>query len=98
MIQRLLEGELRAASITTSAPSVRCRTQAANFSLRRRSAASEDMTTVSMLNWRKHSTIKARAGSFKFTRAVRAADFLVTGAGGIRDAKVFVMGWGSPLL
>src|ERR1700680_4414699 len=80
MTQRLFEGELRAASITASAPSPNPRTQASNFSLCRRSAASEDMTTVSILNCRKHSASRVLDDSFKPTSAVRAADLRTVGA------------------
>src|SRR5579864_3803747 len=91
MTQRLLEGDLRAASITASAPLARGRTHASNFSLCRRSAALDDMTTVSIPNWRKHSASRVREESFRSTRAVRAVDFRVTGGGGRTYADVFTM-------
>src|ERR1700678_388392 len=84
---RLLEGEVRAASMTTSAPEPRRITQASNFSRNRRSAAPDDTITVSMPNWRKHSASSAREVSLRSTRATRAADFLVeVGAGAVPKA------------
>src|ERR1035437_5352316 len=77
MMQRLFEGEDRAASITESAPSPRLSTQASNFSFFSRSAAFAVTTTVSMPNWRKPSASSAREGSSKPTSAVRAAAFRV---------------------
>src|ERR1700728_2837541 len=87
MMHRLLEGEERADSITASAPLPKLNTQASNFSLRRRSAASEEMTTVSMLNCRKHSASSAREGSFNPTSAVRAAALRTLGTGAKVVAK-----------
>src|SRR5579872_3957765 len=81
MTQRLFDGEERADSITTSAPSPRLRTQASNFSLCRRSAALAVMTMVSILNWRKHSESRAWDEGFNPTSAVRAADFRVVRIG-----------------
>src|ERR1700751_107788 len=81
MMHRLFEGEERAASIKVPAPLPRLRTQASNFSLRRRSAALEDMTTVSMLNCRKHSASTAVEDSFNPTSALRAAAFRPVRAG-----------------
>src|ERR1700689_2825932 len=85
---RLLEGEVRAASIMASAPGARWSTQASNFSWRRRSAALAETSTVSMPNWRKHSVSRAREDSLRSTRAARAAAFLVgrTGAGAVPKA------------
>src|SRR5216684_1623186 len=92
MTHRLLEGEVRAASITVSAPLPRFSTQASNFSLRIRSAAFADITTVSIPNCRKHSASKVRAESFRSTRAARAATFLMGEAEGRIGAKAFSMG------
>src|SRR5580692_1212995 len=84
---RLLEGEVRAASMTISAPVPKGTTQASNFSWRTRSAAPEDRSTVSIPNWRKHSCSRAREESFKSTKATRAAAFLVRmGAGAVPKA------------
>src|SRR5260370_786206 len=91
MMQRLFEGELRAASITASAPSPRASTQASNFSFFRRSAAFEVTITVSIPNWRKPSDRSARAGSFKPTSAVRATAFRLGGAGTKFVAKALSM-------
>src|SRR5579863_9036994 len=94
MTHRLFDGELRAASITASAPSPRFNTQASNFSRRKRSAAFDDIATDSMPYCRKHSTSSARADSFTSTSAVRAAAFRTRGAGGRTEAKVFSMSRG----
>src|SRR5580704_9822714 len=91
---RLFEGEVRAASITASAPGARLSTQASNFSRRRRSAALDDTITVSIPNWRKHSVSRNLADSFRSTRAARAVPFLV-GAGAKAVPKAFSMGLGS---
>src|SRR5947209_17585273 len=90
-MQRLLEGDFRAESMTASAPLARGRTQASNFSLARRSAALEDMTTVSIPNWRKQSASRDRAESFRSTSATRAETFLLTGGGGRTDDNDFSM-------
>src|ERR1039458_5370741 len=71
--------------MTSSAPGPRFRTQASNFSWRRRSAAPEDTNTVSMANWRKHSFSRNLEDSFRSTNAARAATFL---AGGVRAGAV----------
>src|SRR5271168_4696390 len=88
---RLLEGEVRAASMTVSAPEPRLITQASNFSWRRRSAALDDTSTVSMPNWRKHSVSSAREDSFRSTRAARAAAFLVEEVNAGEVPKAFCM-------
>src|SRR5579862_5109306 len=99
-MQRLLEGELRAASITASEVSTRGSTHASNFSLRMRSAALADTATVSIPNWRKHSLSNEREDSFKSTRAVRAEAFRrevpgkITGAENAGTAKAFSMSRG----
>src|ERR1700733_5370009 len=85
MTQRLLERELRAASITSSAPLERLSTQASNFSLCRRSAALAVTDTVSIPNCRKHSFRRERCGSLKPTKAARAV-FLRGRANGARTA------------
>src|SRR5580704_3195889 len=74
---RLLEGDVRAASMTASASGPRRMTHASNFSWRRRSAALAETSTVSMPNWRKHSVSSAREDSLRSTRAARAAAFLM---------------------
>ena len=79
MIMRLLEGELRAASITFSAAGLSFTTQASNFSLAKRSAAWPLMTTESIPNCLKHSARTARADSLTSTKAARAAAFRVGG-------------------
>src|SRR5437868_11431313 len=73
---RLLEADLRAASITASALGSRRTTQASNFSRFSRSTASSDMSTASTPNCRKQSARIVRAGSAISTRAARAAFFL----------------------
>src|ERR1700688_843828 len=88
-MMRLLEGELRAASIMASAPGPRLRTQASNFSWRRRSAELAEVTTVSMPNWRKHSVSKNLEDSLRSTSATRAAAFLVERAGATAVPIVF---------
>src|ERR1700693_682088 len=90
---RLFEGEVRADSITASAPGARWSTQASNFSRRRRSAALDDPITVSIPNWRKHSVSRNLADSFRSTRAARAVPFLV-GAGAKAVPQAFSMDWG----
>src|SRR5437764_8732645 len=75
MTQRLLEGDVRAASIRGPEPSFRLRTQASNFSLCRRSPDSPDIATVSMPNWRKHSANRVREALLRSTKAARAAAF-----------------------
>src|ERR1700677_2974890 len=94
---RLLEGEVRAASMSVSAPGARLMTQASNFSWRRRSAEPAEVTTVSMPYWRKHSVSRARDDSFRSTRAARAAPFL-TGVGARAVPKDFSMGSGAVFL
>src|SRR5258708_32963023 len=88
---RLLEGEVRAASMTFSAPGTRLRTQASNFSRRRRSTAPNDTITVSMPNWRKHSVSRFLADSFRSTRATRAVAFLPEGASARAVPNAFSM-------
>src|ERR1700727_839811 len=80
-MHRLFDGEFRAASMTRSAPSAKPRTQASNFSLVRRSTALEVTGTVSILNCRKHSAMRARVGSFNPTSAVLAAALRGGGVG-----------------
>src|ERR1035438_7516482 len=75
-----------------SAPGLRLRTQASNFSCRRRSAALEETKTVSMPNWRKHSVRRYRDDSLRSTRATRAVPFLVEGAGAKAVPKAFSIG------
>src|ERR1700691_3072340 len=87
---RLLEGEVRAASISFSAPGARFTTHASNFSWRKRSAEPAEVTTVSIPNWRKHSVSKNRDDSFKSTKAARAA-FLPVGVGARAVPKAFCM-------
>src|SRR5580765_4308242 len=94
MMQRLFDGDERAASITASAPSARLITQASNFSFFNRSAALAVTTTVSMPNCRNPSDSSARAGSFKPTSAVRAAAFLGIGEGAKGIAKALSIGFG----
>src|SRR5580693_10513897 len=91
---RLLEEEVRAASMTASAPEPRPITQASNFSWRRRSDALADTSTVSMPNWRKHSVSRAREDSFRSTRAARAAAFLVGEVNAGAVPKAFCMSGG----
>src|SRR5271170_1545460 len=93
-MQRLFDGDVRAASITVSAPSPRLSTQASNFSFFRRSAALAVTTTVSMPNWRNPSVNSVQAGWFKPTSAVRAAAFSVKGAGAKVVAKALSMSRG----
>src|SRR5580704_8091113 len=88
---RLLEGEVRAASMTAAVPVARLMTDASNFSWRRRSAALEDTSTVSMPNWRKHSVRRAREDSFRSTRAARADAFLVEEVNAGAVPKAFCM-------
>src|SRR4029077_7186463 len=76
--------------MTCSAPGARLRTQASNFSRRRRSAAPADTTTVSMPNWRKHSVSRYLEDSLRSTRATRAAAFL-EGMGAKAVPKAFSM-------
>src|ERR1700733_2111074 len=87
-MSRPLEGEVRAASITASAPGPRLVTQASNFSWCRRWAAIKDTGMVSIPNCRKHSVSKELEGSSRSTKAARAAAFLVgrTGAGAVPKA------------
>src|SRR6185437_5540242 len=73
---RLLEADLRAASITASALGSRRTTQASNFSRFSRSRAAADMSTVATPNCRKQSARIVRAGAAISTRAARAAFFL----------------------
>src|SRR5580704_8247653 len=80
--------------MTASAPGPRWRTQASNFSWRRRSAAPEETSTVSMPNWRKHSVSNAREDSLTSTRATRAATFLVEGVSAGAVPKAFSMSEG----
>src|SRR5690242_5010413 len=95
MTMRLLEGELRADSSTGCTSELRRRTQASNFSLRRRWAALGPMMTVSMLNWRKQSTRVTRAESLRSTRAIRAAAFLPVTRGAMELARDFsIILWG----
>src|SRR5260370_39337205 len=91
-MQRLFEGEERAASITASAPCPRLITQASNFSFLRRSAAFAVTITVSIPNWRKPSDSNARAASSRPTSAVRAAAFRTIGAGGKDVAQALSIG------
>src|SRR5882724_8029621 len=72
MTQRLLEGEVRAASMSGAELSFRLRTQASNFSLCRRSPDWLGIATVSMPNWRKHSASSVRDASLRSTNAARA--------------------------
>src|SRR5580700_1811136 len=88
---RLLEGEVRAASMKASAPGRRLSTQASNFSWRRRSTEPAEVTTLSMPNWRKHSVSRAREDSFRSTRAARAAAFLAGDVGAKAVPKAFSM-------
>src|SRR5581483_5376459 len=89
---RLLEGDVRAASMTSSAPGARCKTQASNFSDFRRSAIPPVMTTVSIPNWRKHSDKTVLAFSLRSTRAARAATFLEGGRGASTEPRALSMG------
>src|SRR5277367_2795339 len=81
-MQRLFDGELRAASMTGSMPSTRLTTHASNFSFTRRSVAVTGTGTHSMPNWRKDSASKARDGSSRPTNAVRVAAFRISDTGG----------------
>src|SRR5579862_1491909 len=94
MMQRLLEVDLRADSMTSSAPLPRFRTQASNFSFRRRSAALAVTITVSMLNWRKQSVRTARFDSFSPTSAARAAVFRTNEMGARVVAKALFIAIG----
>src|ERR1700722_13540293 len=76
-MQRLFDGEVRAASITGSAPSARLSTHASNFSLVKRSVALAATVIDSIPNCRKQSASNARDGSLRPTKAVRAAAFRV---------------------
>src|SRR5215469_5442611 len=97
-MQRLLEVEQRAASITASEPSARASTQASNFSLRSLSAAPERMATASIPNCLKHSESKTRGGSLSPTNAALAAAFRVTGKGARVVSKTLSISSGkSPL-
>src|SRR6266700_1156486 len=91
-MQRLFDGEERAASITASAPCPRLMTHASNFSFLRRSAAFAVTITVSIPNWRKPSDSNARAASSRPTSAVRAAAFRTIGAGEKDVAKALSIG------
>src|SRR5579872_80661 len=75
MIMRLFEGDVRADSITALAGGANFTTHASNFSLVSRSAAFPDITTLSIPNCRKQSTRSPLAGSFRSTKAARAAAF-----------------------
>src|SRR5208282_2720195 len=87
MMQRLLEGEMRAASITPAELSIKGSTQASNFSLLKRSAASTVTIVVSMANCRKHSDSRMQDCGSNPTRAARAAAFRVMGVGTRAVAK-----------
>src|SRR6516162_1393010 len=89
MTMRLLEAEVRAASMTASAPGPRFTTQASNFSLRRRSAALPDMGTDSMPNCRKQSVRMERVESLRSIMAMRAAAFFFWGMGARAVPKAF---------
>src|SRR5579862_2557797 len=80
---RLFDADVRAASITLAAPPSRGMTQASNFSFANLAAASPFRATGSMPNWRKQSVRTVFAGSFRSTRAARAAAFLAGGIGAI---------------
>src|SRR5437879_5690727 len=97
MIMRLLEGELRAASITFSAAGLSFTTQASNFSLARRSAVWLVMATASMPNCLKHSARTRRAGSLTSTKAARAAAFRVGGMAVRFPRALSMKGMGSRL-
>src|ERR1700693_5150670 len=77
--------------MTASAPGARLSTQASNFSWRRRSAALEDTSTVSMPNWRKHSLRRNLEDSLRSTRAARAPTFLRAGVRGGAVPKLLSM-------
>src|SRR5580704_6987288 len=91
MIIRLLDGEVRAASIMGWAVGPSFKTQASNFSFCRRSGVL-GMTTVSMPNCRKQSASTARTGSLRSTRAARAAAFLPAGRGATAVPMAFSIG------
>src|SRR5712691_1828745 len=78
---RLFEHEVRADSITASAPGPNFTTQASNFSLCKRSGISPVMTTVSMPNCLKQSDKTFLADSLISIRATRAKTFLLGGMG-----------------
>src|SRR4029077_10532941 len=94
MIMCPWEGEGGADSITASASDPRCRTQASNFSLCRRSATSVFRNTVSIPNCLKHSAKSVPFGSLMLTRATRAEFFLPgrRGASVIPEAFCMVLG------
>src|SRR5215469_6964808 len=78
---RLLEGEVRMASMTASAPGPSRITQASNFSFCRRCAESAGICTASIPNCLKQSARIAFVESLRSTKAMRAAAFLVWGMG-----------------
>src|SRR6516162_387265 len=85
---RLLEGEVRIASMTAWAPGPSLITQASNFSFFRRSAALPGRTTGSTLNCLKHSPSTLWAASFRSTKATRAAAFFLGAMGARAVPKV----------
>src|ERR1700746_1511780 len=89
MIMRLLEGEVRTASMTACAPGPNLTTQASNFSFRSRSAEFAGICTASTPNWRKQSARIVLGVSLRSTKAMRAEAFLVWGMGAKAVPKAF---------
>src|SRR5215469_6370505 len=86
---RLLEDEVRMASITASAPGPSLMTQASNFSFCRRCSEFAGNCTASMPNCRKQSARIVFVVSLRSTKAMRAAAFLVWAIGAKAVPKAF---------
>src|SRR6266850_707471 len=93
---RLLEVEVRMASITGCAPGPSRTTQASNFSCCRRAAELAGISTGSMPNCLKQSVRMVRVLSLRSTRAMRAAACLVWGIGAKAVPKALSIDVGKP--
>src|SRR5215472_11585948 len=92
---RLLEREVRIASITACAPGPSRTTQASNFSFCSRSAAFCGIRIDSIPNCLKQSVRTVRWLSLRSTRAIRALAFLLNGVGAKAVPRAFCMGCGA---